>query len=83
MLLAGKDFTSEAFRVLVDQKLAELRAPPLVDQLGAFGMTPVRRRELDGQTAKGLQAVVRVADEPFDLDVVLARFDEAWGRHRG
>lgn len=83
LLLAGKDFTSEGFRALVDQKLAELRAPPLADQPGAFGMTPARRRELDGQTAKGLQAVVHVADEPFDLDVVLARFDEVWGRPGG
>lgn len=83
LLLSDKDFTSEAFRALVDLKLAELRAPPVSDQPGVFGMTPARRRALDAQVAKGLQAVMRVADEPFDLDVMLARFDDVMGTPRG
>jgi predicted nucleotidyltransferase component of viral defense system len=79
LLLAGKDFTSDAFRELVDQKLAELRALPLSDQPISFGMTSARRRELEAQTRKGLQAVVRTADEPFDLDAMLARFHHLSG----
>lgn len=79
LLRVGKDFTSETFRELVDQKLAELRAPLLSDRPRAFGMTAARRRQLDAQARKGLQAVVRAAEEPFDLDALLARFDGLWG----
>lgn len=82
LLRAGKDFDSEAFRNLVDQKLAELRSPPLRDQLASFGMTAARRKQLDAQGRKGLRAVVRAADESFDLDAVLAHFDALWGKDR-
>ena len=82
LLRAGKDFESETFRGLVDQKLAELRAPRLSDQPASVGITTARRRQLAAQTRKGLQAVVRAGEEPFDLDAMLAKFDEMWRRVR-
>jgi hypothetical protein len=45
-------------------------------------MTPARRRNLDAATSKGLQGIVRVSDEPFDLDAMLARFDGVFGPGR-
>lgn len=78
LLAAGNDFTSEPFRALVDRKLAEEGAAPLADRSTAFGLTPSRRRELDAQLIRGLQAVVRVGDQPFNLDTMLAKFDEIW-----
>ncbi len=77
---AGKDFTSEPFRTLVDEKLSELRAPPLADQPDSFGMTSTQLRQMNTQTRKGLQAVVRADAEPFDLDATLAAFNEIWRR---
>jgi predicted nucleotidyltransferase component of viral defense system len=74
LLIAGKDLTSEAFRALVDQKLAELHVPPLSDQPHSFGMTPARRKDLDAAQSKNLQGVVRASEEPFDLGAMLARF---------
>jgi predicted nucleotidyltransferase component of viral defense system len=78
LLAAGNDFTSEPFRALVDEKLAELQAPLLSDQPDSFGMTSAQQRQLKTQTRKGLQAVVRADAEPFDLDAMLAKFNEAW-----
>lgn len=80
LLAAGNDFTSEPFKTLVDEKLAELRAPPLADQEDSFGLTLAQLRQLKTQTQKGLQAVVRADAEPFDLDAMLARFDAIWKR---
>ena len=77
---AGADFTSERFRLLVDQKLAELAAPPLSEQAASFGLTPERRRRLDAERRRGLQAVVRVADDVFDLEAMLADFDALWDK---
>ena len=54
LLRAGKDFESETFRALVDQKLTELRVLPLSEQTSCFAMTPARRRNLDAATSKGL-----------------------------
>lgn len=78
LMLAGEDFTSERFRTLVDEKLSELQAPPLSEQLSSFGMTVSERKQLSIQTRKGLQAVVRADEAPFDLGAVLAKFDEIW-----
>ena len=82
LLKAGKDFESAAFREIVDSKLAELRAPPLSHQPASFGLTAARRRALEVQRRKGLLAIVRVADEPFDLDAMLAQFNALWGKGR-
>lgn len=78
LLQAELDFRTEEFRNLVDQKLAEEAEPPLADRPTAFGLTPGRRRSLDAQMIKELRAVVRVDEEPFDLDAMLAKFNEIW-----
>lgn len=78
LLAAGNDFTSESSKALVDQKLSELQAPRLCDQPGSFGLTVAELRQLKTQTRKGLQAVLRAGAEPFDLDTMLASFNEAW-----
>jgi hypothetical protein len=78
LLAAGKDFQSEDFKSLVDQKLAELNAPPLSAQPKSFGLTANRRMQLDGQTLRELQAVVQVDEDPFDLDAMLERFNHLW-----
>lgn len=78
LLGAGYDFTSHAFRDLVDQKLAELGAPVLSEQSAPFEMTPVRRRQLAMQARTELRAVTRASEEPFDLDAMLARFEALW-----
>ena len=78
LLQADMDFQSEAFRALVDQKLAEEREPLLADRPTAFGLTPARRRNLDAQMLRGLQVVVRMDEDAFDLDTMLARFNETW-----
>jgi predicted nucleotidyltransferase component of viral defense system len=78
LLAADNDFTSEPFRALVDEKLSELQAPLLSDQPASFGMTSDQLRQLKTQTRKGLQAVVRADAEPFDLDDMLAKLNEAW-----
>jgi predicted nucleotidyltransferase component of viral defense system len=80
LLRAGKDFMSEPFRALVDKKLAELQAPLLSDQPDSFGMTAAQQRQLNTQTRKGLQAVVRAGEESFGLDAMLAKFNEIWRR---
>lgn len=82
LLQAEMDFQTEAFRNLVDQKLAEEGEPPLADRTTVFALTPSRRRNLDAQIIKELQAVVRVGDESFDLDAMLARFNDLWAEHR-
>lgn len=78
LLTAGKDFASEPFKGLVDEKLSELHAPRLPDQPDSFGMTSAQQTQLKTQTRKGLQAVIRVDAEPFDLDAMLAKFDGIW-----
>jgi predicted nucleotidyltransferase component of viral defense system len=78
LLQAEMDFQTEAFRDLVDQKLAEEGEAPLADRPTAFGLTPSRRRNLDAQLIRGLQAVVRVDEESFNLDTMLAKFNEIW-----
>ena len=76
LLQAGNDFGTEAFKSLVDRKLAESKAPPLAEQAGLFGLTPGRRKALDLQLQRELRAVVRTDAPPFDLDAMLARFNE-------
>jgi hypothetical protein len=66
--------------MLVDQKLAEVAAPPLSEQSAAFGLTPERRRTLDAVGRRELQAVVRLTEDVFDLDAMLADFDALWGK---
>jgi len=51
-------------------------APPLAEQAKSFGLTPSRRKALDLQLHRELRAVVRADAHPFDLDAMLARFDE-------
>jgi hypothetical protein len=80
LALAGCDFQSAAFLSLVDRKLAEMKAPPVAQQLPSFGLTEQRRKNLEANRRKGLQAVVRATEESFDLDAMLARFDSLWGK---
>lgn len=86
LLEAGADLSSAEFLELVDAKLAELKAPPLARQGGAFGLDANRRRALVAGLARDLPAVLRVGAPPFDLDAMLARFDRLWekrGSHAG
>jgi len=76
LLQAGKDFETEAFKLLVDQKLAESTAPPLSEQTESFGLTRTRRGALDRQLRSELRAVVRADAPPFDLDAMLRRFND-------
>jgi len=75
-LQAGQDFETEEFKNLVDQKLAESKAPSLSAQTQSFGLTSARRQALDLQIQKELRAVVRANAEPFDLDAMQTRFNE-------
>lgn len=81
LLTAGKDFTSEPFRGLVDEKLFGLNAPLLAERVSAFGMTTAEQQQLKVQAQKGLQAVVRAGDGPFNVEAMLAKFDELLRRH--
>ena len=71
---AGADFTSAQFKQLVDQKLAELGAPPFAEQLPNFGLTAERRKKLIAEGRRGLEAVLRAGEEQFSLDAMLESF---------
>ncbi len=75
---AGKDFNSVQFVRLVDAKLAELDAPPLLQQPPGFGMTDAERNRLIRAAGDELRSVLRVNAPPFDLLAVLSRFDRLW-----
>lgn len=74
------DFTSREFVALVDQKLAELREPPLHRQPPSFGLNERRRRNFETGLRRELPAVLRAGAPEFDLEKMLARFDRLW-RH--
>ncbi|MBI3974416.1 MAG: nucleotidyl transferase AbiEii/AbiGii toxin family protein [Chloroflexi bacterium] len=74
---AGVDMESDRFIALVDDKLTEVKQVPVRDQPAAFGLTPARRAAVQAST-KGLAAVVRLDEPPFDLDAVLAHYDRLW-----
>lgn len=78
LLTAGWDFEAEAFKALVDRKLAEYPVPALSEQSAPFGMTPARHQHLATQARSELQAVTRISEAPFDLDAMLARFEAFW-----
>ncbi len=75
---AGKDFSSAPFVRMVDAKLAELDAPPLLQQPPAFGMTDAERNRLIRAAGDELRSVLRVNAPPFDLVAMLSRFDRLW-----
>jgi predicted nucleotidyltransferase component of viral defense system len=79
---ADADFTSPRFVDLVDRKLAELRALPLSRQPPQFGMTENELAALAHEGRDELSSVLRVDAEPFDLEAMVARFDEIWGKRR-
>jgi hypothetical protein len=78
----GADFTSREFVALVDEKLAELKEPPLHQQPPSFGLDERRRRNLETGVRRELPAVLRAGAPQFDLDKTLARFDRLWRRLR-
>ena len=78
----GADFTSRKFVALVDQKLAELKEPPLHEQPSSFGLDQRRRRNLETALRRELPAVLRAGAPPLDLEKTLSRFDEIWSHVR-
>jgi predicted nucleotidyltransferase component of viral defense system len=78
----GADFTSREFVALVDEKLAELKEPPLHQQPPSFGLDERRRRNLETGVRRELPAVLRAGAPQFDLGKTLARFDRLWRRLR-
>lgn len=74
----GADFSSPDFVALVDQKLAELKEPPLRKQPPSFGIDERRLRTLKAGLRRELPAVLHVDAAAFDLDKTLARFDRLW-----
>ena len=76
----GADFESEAFLLLLDAKLAELGTAPLRQQQRSFGLTPTRRAALGSSLLRDLPAVLRQDAPSFDLEAMLQRFDEVWGK---
>lgn len=77
LLDAGVDMSSAEFIALVDRKLAEINAPPLVAHPPAFGLTERQRLALRDAVRTDLARVVRIAELPFELDGVVARYDAA------
>ncbi len=75
---AGKDLTSPGFRILVDAKLAELKAVPLAEQAPSFALNPARRRELEVGLRVQLPAVLRVDEPAYDLNGTIERFNRLW-----
>ena len=80
LLDLGVDLSSEAFKALVDQKLAELEAPPLAKQAPSFGLVGVRRTTLEEGVQTELAAVLRADAPAFNLAALAARFDNLWRR---
>ena len=74
------DMSSPGFIELVNQKLAEVRRAPLVEQLASFGLTAAERRELQGPGMGNLIPVLRHGADPFDLTRALLHYDEMWGK---
>jgi hypothetical protein len=74
----GADFSSPDFVALVDQKLAELKEPPLRKQPPSSGIDERRLRTLKAGLCRELPAVLQVDAAAFDLDKTLARFDRLW-----
>ena len=75
---AGVDLSSPAFIKLVDAKLAELRAPPLAEQVKSFALDKDRRRAVEAGLARDLSGVLREGAPAFHLDKMLARVDRLW-----
>ena len=80
LLDLGVDLSSKGFKTLVDQKLAELEAPPLAEQAPSFGLVGARRAALESGVRAELVAVLRSDAPAFDLDKLAARFDRLWRR---
>ena len=78
LLAAGADLSSPEFLELVDAKLAELNAVPFVRQGRSFALDANRRRKVEAGVAGDLPAVLRADAPAFDLEAMLARFDELW-----
>lgn len=76
----GADFSSKPFVKLVDQKLAELGAPALANQARSFGLVGRRRAAVQRSMERELAAVLRADAPAFDLDAMVAHFDELWRR---
>jgi predicted nucleotidyltransferase component of viral defense system len=77
---ADADLSSPEFVHLVDVKLAELGAPPLRQQARSFGAgTGPRRKALEASVVRELPAVLRVDEQPLDLERIFERFNRLWG----
>jgi len=78
LLDAGADLSSPEFMALVDAKLAEVNAVPLARQARSFALDANRRRKVEAGLALDLPAVLRADAPAFDLEAMLARFDQLW-----
>jgi hypothetical protein len=77
---ADADLSSGEFVHLVDAKLAELGAPPLRQQARSFGAgTGPRRKALEASVVRELPAMLRVDEQPLDLERIFERFNRLWG----
>ncbi len=78
LLDAGADLSSPEFIALADAKLAELNAVPMARQGRSFALDANRRRTVEAGLASDLPAVLRADAPAFNLDAMLARFDQLW-----
>lgn len=78
LLDAGADLSSPEFMDLVDAKLAELNVAPIARQSRSFALDANRRRRVEAGLALDLPAVLRADAPAFDLEAMLARFDQLW-----
>jgi hypothetical protein len=65
---------------LVDAKLAELGAPPVASHATPFQLTPARQHEMQTSSRRELAAVLRAFEAPFDLQAMIERFSQLWGK---
>jgi Nucleotidyl transferase AbiEii toxin, Type IV TA system len=80
LLNAGADFTSHEFLALVDTKLAEYPARPLVQQPAGFGITQRELASLEADVDQNLAAVLRRTEPRFNLRETISRFDTIWAK---
>jgi len=73
------DMGSPEFRVLVNNKLAEINTRPLEELPRSFGLTEHAQKLLVGATGT-LESVLRFDEPKFELRAVIALYDELWGK---
>jgi predicted nucleotidyltransferase component of viral defense system len=74
----GVDLNSAQFLALVDEKLSELKTPPLSSFATPFDLQGERRRAVEASLAADLPAVIRFDEPSLDLDVLIDQFEQLW-----